>query len=234
MKENITTIPINDIFGSKDGCPMCKMQNMLEEKYVEYIIGAAMMEPSVRVETNEIGFCGNHLEKMFKTGKKLPNALLLETHLEKIINELIPSQTKGKPNKKDIEKLEKIQDSCFVCNKIDWGMQHMMETIFASWQNEPEFKRLYAQQPYLCMKHYTQLIKAASNKGVASKNLAEFYSETTRLAGGYLKELKEDVSHFCTMFDYRSQGQDWGNSKDSIERSIEFLTSHQIIEEEKT
>jgi hypothetical protein len=26
------------------------------------------------------------------------------------------------------------------------------------------------------------------------------------------------------MFDYRNHGKDWGNSKDSIERSIEFLT----------
>lgn len=78
------------------------------------------------------------------------------------------------------------------------------------------------------MKHYTMLIKAATNKGISSKNLPEFYRVTNSLTGGYLENLKSDIAHFCTMFDYRAKGQDWGNSKDSIERSVEFLTSRKI------
>ena len=30
MKETICTIPINDIFMPKDGCPICRMEKMLE------------------------------------------------------------------------------------------------------------------------------------------------------------------------------------------------------------
>ena len=54
MKETIVTIPINDLFAPKCGCPLCRMESMLEEQYVEFITGDAMMEPSVRVETNKI------------------------------------------------------------------------------------------------------------------------------------------------------------------------------------
>ena len=43
-----------------------------------------------------------------------------------------------------------------------------------------------------------------------------------------LDALEADVSHYCKMFDYRSKGGDWGTSKDSIERSIAFLTSGEI------
>lgn len=228
MQENICTIPINDVFNPKDGCPMCRMYDMLEEKYVEYITGAAMMEPSVRLETNEVGFCHAHLEKMLHSGKKLPNALLLETHLERMMKELLPAQVKGKPDKKTLEKLQKLQNSCFVCDKITWGMNHMMRTIFVSWQNDPEFKKLYQEQTFICMKHYTLLMKAALDKGVPSKLLPDFYQDTAKLAGGYLESLKKDISHFCTMFDYRSKGQEWGTSKDSIERSIEFLTAKRV------
>ena len=64
MKENICTIPINDIFRPKDGCPLCRMEKMLEEQYIEIITGDAMMEPNIRIETNKKGFCGNHFDKM--------------------------------------------------------------------------------------------------------------------------------------------------------------------------
>ncbi|GHU81934.1 hypothetical protein AGMMS50284_2900 [Clostridia bacterium] len=228
MKENICTIPINDAFLPMDGCPLCRIHKMLEESNVEYVVGPAMMEPDVRIATNEKGFCHNHFVKMLQSGKKLPNALLLETHLEKIFTELLPSNAKGKPDKKTLEQLIALKDSCFVCEKIEWGMNHMLQTIFNSWQTDEEFKQLYAKQPFICLQHYTLLIKAALNKGIASKNLAQFYQATALLAGGYLQSLKADISHFCTMFDYRSKNKEWGTSIDALERSVEFLTGEKI------
>lgn len=228
MQENICTIPIHDVFNPKDGCPMCRMHDMLEERNVEYITGAAMMEPSVRMETNEVGFCHGHLEKMLHSGKKLPNALLLETHLERIMKELLPAKVKGKPDKKNLAKLQKLQNSCFVCDKITWGMHHMMRTIFVSWQNDPAFKELYNAQSFICMEHYILLMRAAMDKGIPAKHLPAFYQDTAKLAGAYLESLKKDISHFCTMFDYRSKGQEWGTSVDAIERSIDFLTGKKV------
>ena len=63
MQETICTIPINDIFAETDGCPICRMYKMIEKQYVEYITGAAMMAPDVRVETNKKGF--SKIEKPF-------------------------------------------------------------------------------------------------------------------------------------------------------------------------
>lgn len=56
MKETICTIPINDIFMPKDGCPICRMEDMLEKQYVKFITGDAMMEPNIRIETNKKRF----------------------------------------------------------------------------------------------------------------------------------------------------------------------------------
>ena len=85
MKETICTIPINDIFMPKCGCPFCRMESMLEEQYVKFITGDAMMEPNIRIETNKKGFCHRHFSQMFEKGQKLPNALILESHLQEII-----------------------------------------------------------------------------------------------------------------------------------------------------
>ena len=39
MSETILTIPINDLFRPKCGCPICRMEEQLEEQGVQYITG---------------------------------------------------------------------------------------------------------------------------------------------------------------------------------------------------
>ncbi|MEE1319041.1 MAG: DUF6062 family protein [Ruminococcus sp.] len=225
MKETICTIPINDIFMPKDGCPICRMESMLEEQYVKFITGDAMMVPDVRIETNKKGFCHRHFSQMFEKGQKLPNALILESHLQEIIDNYFPKKIKGKPDKKQLEAIKTELSSCYVCDRIKWDMKHFMATIFVEWAKGEEFRKLYNEQPYICLKHYSFIMETATAKdGIASKHLADFHTETATLTKKYLESLKADITHFCSMFDYRSQGQDWGTSKDSIERSIQFLT----------
>ena len=225
MKETICTIPINDIFAPKDGCPICRMESMLEEQYVRFITGDAMMEPSVRIETNKKGFCHRHFSQMFAVGQKLPNALILESHLQELIDRYMPKKLKGKPDKKQLDGIKAELESCYVCDRIKSDMLHFTATIFVEWSKGGEFKRLFNEQPYICLKHYDFLMRAAMGKGgIGSKNLSDFYADTAALTKNYLVSLKADITHFCSMFDYRSKGQEWGSSKDSIERSIEFLT----------
>ena len=67
---------------------------------------------------------------------------------------------------------------------------------------------------------------------LADKNLSrrykdEFKKSITEIVQKNMAELHSDVRHFCDMYDYRNNGEDadWGNSKDSPERSVMFLTS---------
>ena len=224
MKETIVTIPINDLFAPKDGCPLCRMESMLEEQYCEFITGDAMMEPSVRVETNKTGFCHRHFSRMTQVGQKLPNALILESHLQEIMEQLLPKKA-GKPDKKQLEALDRMLSSCYVCDRVERDMLHLMATVFAEWSKGGEFRKTFSEQPFICLNHYRFIMTAASGKGgVPSKQLSEFHADTLALVKNYLESLKKDISHFVTMFDYRSKGQEWGTSIDSIERSIEFLT----------
>ena len=204
MKETICTIPINDIFMPKCGCPFCRMESMLEEQYVKFITGDAMMEPNIRIETNKKGFCHRHFSQMFEKGQKLPNALILESHLQEIIDNDMPKKLKGKPDKKQLEVIKK---------------------RLVEWAKGEEFYKLYNEQPFICFKHYDFIMNVATQKSkLPSKLLPQFYAETAGLTKKYLLSLKEDITYFCSMFDYRNHGKDWGSSKDSIERSIEFLT----------
>ncbi len=227
MREDICSIPINDVFGPKDGCPVCRMRDMLENRITEYITGAAMMEPDVRVETNHLGFCSRHFGMIREYGSRLPVALILESHLKEIEECLFPKGGEI-PSKKNLQAMEELEKSCFMCQNIETNMKHLFETVIKMWQTDPDFRKLYAEQPCLCLPHYHMLVEAGVK--MPRKNRDPFLKETTRLAQNYLTALKSDVTHFCSMFDYRNKNGDWGTSKDSIERAMWFLTSRHVEE----
>ena len=228
MREDICTIPIHEVFEPRDGCPLCRMRDMLEDRMATYITGAAMMEPDVRIETNRQGFCEEHFRQILQRGSRLSVALILESLLHEIDKEVFGD---ARPDarqaaKKVIPAIDRRGKSCFICENIEKNMEHLNSTVVAMWQKDPEFRALFAGQPYVCLPHCRTLLRAGLKLG--KKDAAAFFEVVYSLSRGYLKEVNGDVTHFCRMFDYRNNGGDWGNSRDSIERSIRYLTSREV------
>lgn len=227
MRESILTIPVNEIFEPKSGCPICRMRDMLEKRTVDYIMGAAMMEPDVRIETNRLGFCKTHFEEMRACKNRLSLALMLQSHLQELQKNIFDRKSglfESKTAKQ--KKVSAVNNDCFVCSKIEWGMSRLMVTFFELFQKEREFRELFSQQESLCLPHYDLLVGMAEIS--LEKNYRkEFIDSCTALTKKYLDSLEKDISHYCKMYDYRNTGKDadWGNSKDSIERAIRFLTT---------
>lgn len=226
MRESILTIPVSEIFEPKCGCPICRMRDMLEQRTIEYIMGAAMMEPDVRMETNRLGFCKTHFEQMRDCKNRLSLALMLQSHLQDIQKNIFNRKNifEGKTAKQ--KKVSQINNDCFVCSKIEWGMSRLMVTFFEMFVKSREFRELFSEQEMLCMPHYDLLV-SMSVDSIDKKYQKQFIESCGELVKKYLDILENDVSHYCKMYDYRNTGKnaDWGNSKDSIERSIKFLTS---------
>lgn len=226
MRESILTIPVTDVFEPKCGCPICRLRDMLESRTVEYIMGAAMMEPDVRIETNKQGFCKTHFEMMRNCKNRLSLALMLQTHLQELKKKTLAKQNLFESKKAKFKRVSAVNNDCFVCNKIDWGMSRILKTVFEMYRTDNDFKQLFKSQEFICLPHLELMTCLAAEH--LEKSMQKEFSETcTRLALNYLDKLEEDVSHYCKMYDYRnsSSNADWGNSKDSIERAIKFLTS---------
>ena len=229
MREDIVSIPVNDVFRPKEGCPFCRMRDMLEDRMATYITGAAMMEPSVRIETNRLGFCHTHFEQILARGSRLSVALILESLLHEVQGEIFPQ---GKQNPKKLAQvLDSREKHCFICENIGQNMDRLVSNTVNLWRTDPEFRALYNEQPSICMRHYGMAMKAAEK--LPKKEYALFAEETRKLALGSLEEIAGDVTHFTKMFDYRNAGGDFGNSRDAIERAIAWLTSRQPEVEEK-
>ncbi|MDR1753481.1 MAG: DUF6062 family protein [Eubacterium sp.] len=227
MRESILTIPINEVFEPKTGCPLCRMRDIVEGHVCEYIMGAAMMEPDIRSETNELGFCFDHYEQLLKQNNRLSLALMLDSYLE-INKDKFFSFKKSNQKKLLFGKTkESPADTCFVCSKTDWGIRHMCETIFNLFKSESEFKALFYAQEYFCLPHYRFLLEI-SEASLNKNDFLEFNAALNEVTRRYIISLNSDVHDFCQSFDYRNAGklrQDgMERIKNSVHRAIEFLT----------
>lgn len=230
--EQIYTIPVNEAFDasaadSSCGCPMCALYRKLEENELELILGASMMEPDVRIKTNEQGFCRTHYDMMFTRKNRLGMALTLESHLAELSGELskgLIGTVIGRPDQKPAKRIAALEKSCYVCGRIDFHFQHMAETVALLFGTDENFVEKMKKQPYFCLPHYRLLLEKAAAR-LDKKKLQSFADVTERVVKGYMQTLSEDVSWFCKKFDYRYENEPWKNSKDSVERAIKFLRS---------
>lgn len=231
MRETIYTIPINEIFEEKCGCPICSLYRKIEQRLTEYTVGPAMMEPDIRQETNKKGFCERHFRMLLKQQKRLPLALILESHLDTISKDCFEQNFFNKiaGNKKPYKKVEQATQTCYICEKMEQTIDGMIDNLFRHYQTDRGFRELFAQQEVFCLPHYKMLCNLAQQK-LDKNKAADFIKTASEITENYLKNLSSDVSEFCKMFDYRSAEMetDTEKVKDSIERAIWFLTSESM------
>ena len=220
MKEHIYTIPLNEHFSKLEGCPLCGLFDMMERNEIETITGASMMEPDVRVKTNEYGFCERHFGQMLLVGKKLPVALILESHLNEIGREI-----SGKKGDVQARKLKNLEHDCYVCRRIGDKMDSVFSNLFYLYRNDAGFRDLFAKQKFFCLPHYRELLEYGI-RILSKKEFASFFEVADSIERKYLVELHGDIDWFCRKFDYRFAKEDWKNSKDAIERTVYTLTGH--------
>lgn len=222
MRDDICTIPVSEVFEKNDGCPICRMRDTIEERMIDYILGDAMMEPDVRIETNKVGFCEYHYDKMMSRRGRLQLALMLQTHIDEI-NEGIFKKKLFNTDSKKKANAKMVGESCFICSKIEWGMSRLIDTVYRCYENERDFRDMFNNQSAFCLPHYERLLSGASKKNMRSYG-GEFSENLNRITAEYSKKLYADLSKYCTMYDYRSrENTDWGDSRDAVERTVAFL-----------
>jgi len=236
--EQIYTIPVNEAFEASAaepslGCPFCRLYNKLEQDELDLILGASMMEPDVRLKTNEQGFCRDHFGMMLRRPKRLPLALILESHLaDQRKNLAAGAAFAGKAGEGAMKKFTSLRSSCYICGRIEHNFTLMQETAALLWERDEEFRRKTAAQPYFCLNHFAGFVSAAKDR-MSRRDFADFYKTVSAQMDAYMDTLNADVSWFVKKFDYRYDEEPWGNAKDAPERAIAFLGGVIHVEEDE-
>lgn len=229
MKEDICTIPVNEVFAKHSGCPICLMRDDLEKRALEFVMGAAMMETDVRHETNRLGFCQDHFDKMCGMKNRLSLALMLESHLIEIDDSVFERckpnvlRSPAKSAQESAGKADGIIRSCYVCDRMECSLEKVLDTLFVMWKKDESFRKGIASQQYYCLPHYKLLVEKGRSI-LDKKSFAEFYNAVTEVTRTHLQKLKTDMTAFCRMYDYHNNGADFGNLRDAIKNADSFLT----------
>ena len=232
MKEKIYTIPLTDALAEAGECPFCSLEKQLEAEQVSYALGASMMEPDSRIVSNEKGYCRRHYEQMNKETNVLSLALVLDTHLNVLIEKLekaAATQEKKsgflKKNASEdplLEALQQDQETCLICDKLQHTLVKFFEVFWYLYKNEPDFKEKVMSCQGFCLPHFQLLLKCAPHE-LSGKNLQNAKKELTKLELTHLKRINDEVNWFTKKFDYRYQNEPWKNAKDAPRRAMEKL-----------
>jgi hypothetical protein len=222
MRERNYTIPINESFEQKSGCAVCRLYANLEKSSLEYTLSPAMMEPDVRLATNKHGFCKEHYKTLLTLKNRLSLSLTLESRLQEIVRALEKPDVSKKPE--ETPGLRKdVLLGCYVCSRIEGFFKAYINNILFLWDTEPDFRKLFAEQPEICLPHTVRLLQTAPGE-MGRKRAAAFSEALGKIVLPHAKGLSEKVSRFCKSFDHRFTGQDLGDAKTAVEDAVKWLS----------
>ncbi len=240
MKEQLYTIPVNDAFEADAECPLCKIYHDLEKDAIGFTMGSSYMQDDIRMKTNEVGFCPDHIQMMYANGNRLGLALMMNTHYDKIIADMKsmaskPTVKNGFFSKKEdtadpvVSYIKKLEKSCFVCERINSTYPRYVDTIFYLWKNDSSFHDRFIKCKGFCISHYAELYERSADM-FGTRERAEFLEVLNRVFFDNIERVNEDISWFIEKFDYRNKDASWKNSKDALPRGITKL-DHVFVEE---
>ena len=234
MREQIDTIPINDAFSSGDECPFCFLERKAEQSAIRYIAGpgASYMEPDARAVTDKVGFCTVHMKKLYDYGNMLGAALMLQTHMVGLMDELEQeslsldfSEKKSLFSKKTANpdpywaRLAAHSETCCICDKIAYNMNRYYHTFFYMLR-DPEFRTVFENSKGVCLRHFGQMLQR-SEPELRTQDRQWFYETAYRVTLENLRRVKADLDWFVAKHDYRNTGADWKNARDAVPRAME-------------
>jgi hypothetical protein len=214
------------------------MRKQLETNAIEFTMGPSYMEDDIREATSRLGFCEKHLGLLYKNQNRLGLALILKTHIDKIVT-VIEKHTKSGvrlsspslfrkkgdiPTSEVISYLGELECTCFVCDKIDSTFDRYIATIFHLYHTEEAFRAKFKQSKGFCTSHYKVLYGAAPQY-LSGEELNSFLKELNELYLENMKRVRDDLEWFINKFDYRYADEPWKNSKDALPRAMQKTNS---------
>lgn len=241
MKEKLYTIPLNDAVAEHDECPLCFIERKLERDMLDFVLGSSSsyMESEIRQQTDDAGFCREHMKKMFDYGNTLGNALILKTHYRKIQKEMKETFRDFTPGKTSLlGRIRRTQDtqepnavskwtrkrdcSCYICQGIQETFDRYLDTFFYLYRNDEEFRTKIKNGQGFCLHHFGILCDSA-DRYLKDTEKAEFYPAMFALMEQNFARIEEELTWLADKFDYRNRDADWRNSRDALQRGMQKL-----------
>ena len=253
MRYHIDTIPVWDAVKQKGECPLCALRRRNELIDVERFLGASVMEPDTRIQVNDIGFCAHHQVLLYEQKNRLGHALMMHTHLKETIRKLQPildeaasageksaktpalkrmlGKSEGKEGLQEAaKKVRAMSQSCILCDTIEENTRRYAYTLLHLYKNDPAFRKEFAASRGVCLPDMAMLLEMAE-EALSGDTLRDFLKDLRDTMVQSMDKLEKDIEGFTLKFDYRNADKPWGDSRGSLERTINKLQGWCLGEE---
>ena len=203
MPETIYSIPIKDAFG-RDSCPLCALRAEAEARSLEYILGGAHMEPAVRADTNRLGFCAAHMEKMLGMKSRLSLALLLESRMAEMQGGRAP-----------------LNCDCYICRRVSAHEEAYISNTVHLLLTDAEFADVFRGHSGLCPSHAGALLAAGARLRGSKRRQLE--ADVRAVINPKLDEALSNLRTFIKSFDHRSDAPLSEAERAALESAVRLL-----------
>jgi len=222
MRYHIDTIPVWDAYKQAGECPLCDLRSASEQSYLESFLGASVMEPAVRIEVNEKGFCQRHFAQMLSMKNRLGLALMTHTHLKETMASLTPAASKNGGHLRRKKAVPETSGTCVLCDRLTNTMNRYLYTALYLWARDTDFRKAFNASKGLCLPHYRSLA-AMALEALPAADAQAFLKALESLQQENIARIEKELEWFTLKFDYRNADKPWGSSKDALERAIRKL-----------
>lgn len=233
MKEKLYTIPVNEAFDQPGECGFCTLHKKLEHEMLDYIMGPSYMEEDIREAMDKVGFCKEHYRQMFGAGNRLGVALMLQSHLKKLNQDMEDLFRQERESSKEKRKLfqketpaspvqdyaKELNHSCYACQRMEHRMDNYIDTFFHLFKTEPEFRQKVLSGNGFCIEHLSRILQEGKHR-LPTQKYQEFLDAILPFQTEHMHRIEDEVAWFIQKFDYRFKDEPWKNSKDAVERGI--------------
>lgn len=253
MRYHIDTIPVWDAVKLEGDCPLCALRRRNELMDVDRFLGGSVMEPDTRIRVNEKGFCPRHQLMLYARNNRLGHALMMHTHLMETIRRAKPilagaraaaSQSAATPAVKRMigkdpgkqglkgaaQQLAALSGSCILCEAIEENTRRYAYTLLHLYQTDAAFRRAFAASKGVCLPDLALLFEMAQET-LSGQTLADFVRDCCGAVERAMEKNAADIEGFTLKFDYRNADKPWGDSRGSLERTVNQLRGWCLGEE---
>ena len=248
MKYQLETIPIWDAYKKETECPLCLLEAKAEKNYITFFLGSSIMNPEMRVQVNETGFCPAHYRKLFDARENRHGlGLMTNTHLhrrnellDKPRKELVKQAENAAPdgtvkgllqNKKSLkEALRTYRDrcaeavrSCMICTRIDNTLARYAFTIVYLWKKDEEFRAAFSNSKGFCLFHLPRMLDMAEET-LNNKQLGEWLSVTLSIQQDRWDTLDRELYEFTQSYAYDHETSQQKDRTTTLADAIQKLT----------
>lgn len=233
---------VHDAYAAGGECPLCSLRDHAERTYMQSFRGNRVMEPSVRLKTNETGFCPEHYRGLYAGEGKLGLALVAHTHLQQKLPEIRAAleATVGavagaaaagrKGGRKRAARLDEIaaqlsrlRDRCLICDMLEADLERYAFTILYLWQKDPDFPPVLRASRGFCLSHFVLMLGRA-REILRGDSLARWLGEVVPLMTGSFETLEKDLLAFTQLHQGTNRSLGTDEERSALARTLQKLS----------